>query len=104
VRSLAAEGHEIAAHGFRHEDVSGLERDEERRRIARATEILTDLTGRKPAGWFSLPRQGDRYAVGAISPNTVDLLLEAGYVYSATAWPTTYRIIGLVISRDAARC
>jgi hypothetical protein len=24
VRSLAAEGHEIAAHGFRHEDVSGL--------------------------------------------------------------------------------
>jgi peptidoglycan/xylan/chitin deacetylase (PgdA/CDA1 family) len=81
VRSLAAEGHEIAAHGFRHEDVSGLERDEERLRIARTTEILTDVAGRKPAGWFSLPRQGDRYAVGAISPNTIDLLLEAGYVY-----------------------
>src|SRR6202043_3944977 len=30
---------------------------------------------------FSLPRQGDRYAVGAVSPNTIDLLLEAGYVY-----------------------
>jgi peptidoglycan/xylan/chitin deacetylase (PgdA/CDA1 family) len=30
VRSLAAEGHEIAAHGFRHEDVSGLERDAQR--------------------------------------------------------------------------
>ena len=43
--------------------------------------ILADLTGRKPAGWFSLPRQGDRYAVGAISPKTIDLLLEAGYVY-----------------------
>ena len=81
MRSLAAEGHEIAAHGFRHEDVSGLERDEERRRIARATEILADVAGRKPAGWFSLPRQGDRYAVGAVSPNTIDLLLEAGYVY-----------------------
>jgi len=81
VRSLAAEGHEIAAHGFRHEDVSGLERDEERRRITRATEILADVAGRKPAGWFSLPRQGDRYAVGTVSPNTIDLLLEAGYVY-----------------------
>jgi peptidoglycan/xylan/chitin deacetylase (PgdA/CDA1 family) len=81
VRSLAAEGYEIAAHGFRHEDVSGLERDEERRRIARTTEILADVVGRKPAGWFSLPRQGDRYAVGAVSPNTIDLLLEAGYVY-----------------------
>ena len=94
VRSLTAEGHEIAAHGFRHEDVSGLERDEERQRIARTTEILADVTGRKPAGWFSLPRQGDRYAVGAVSPNTVDLLLEAGTCISATDWPTTFRIIG----------
>jgi peptidoglycan/xylan/chitin deacetylase (PgdA/CDA1 family) len=50
VRSLTAEGHEIAAHGFRHEDVSGLERDEERQRIARTTEILADVTGHKPAG------------------------------------------------------
>src|SRR5262249_56709298 len=81
VRSRIAEGHEIAAHGFRHEDVSGLERDEERQRIARTTEILADVTGGKPAGWFSLPRQGDRYAVGAVSPNTVDLLLEAGDLY-----------------------
>jgi len=92
--SLTAEGHEIAAHGFRHEDVSGLERDEERQRIARTTEILADVTGRKPAGWFSLPRQGDRYAVGAVSPNTVDLLLEAGTCIWATDWPTTFRIIG----------
>src|SRR3954454_13574352 len=81
VRSLAAEGHEIAAHGFRHEDISGLERDEERQRIARTTEILADVAGRKPAGWFSLPRQGDHYAVGAVSPNTIDLLLEARYLY-----------------------
>ena len=81
VRSLAAEGHEIAAHGFRHEDVSGPDRDEERRRIARTTEILADVVGRQPAGWFSLPRQGDRYAVGVLSPNTTDLLLEAGYDY-----------------------
>jgi peptidoglycan-N-acetylglucosamine deacetylase len=81
VRSLAADGHEIAAHGFRHEDVSGLDRAEEERRIARATEILADVAGARPAGWFSLPRQGDRYATGAISPHTVDLLIEAGYLY-----------------------
>jgi peptidoglycan/xylan/chitin deacetylase (PgdA/CDA1 family) len=81
VRSLTADGHEIAAHGFRHEDVSGLERNEERRRIVRTTEVLADITGSKPAGWFSLPRQGDRYAVGAVSPNTVDLLIEAGFRY-----------------------
>ena len=81
VRGLAEEGHEIAAHGFRHEDVSGLSRADENERLLRATEILTEAAGRRPQGWFSLPRQGDRYAVGAVSPNTFDLLLEAGYDY-----------------------
>src|SRR4029077_7256764 len=75
VRSLAAEDHEIAAHGFRHEDVSGLDRAEERRRTARPPETPAAIAGPKPTGWFSLPRQGDRYAVGAVSPNTIDLLL-----------------------------
>src|SRR6266446_449708 len=81
VRAVVTEGHEIAAHGFKHEDVSGLEREDERGRIARATEILAEIGGRRPAGWFSLPRQGDPFAGGTISPNTMDLLLEAGYAY-----------------------
>src|ERR1051325_1216926 len=77
VRSLTADGHEIAAHGFRHEDISGLERDEERRRILRTTAILADTVGHEPTGWFSLPRQGDHYAVGALSPTPIDPLPEA---------------------------
>ena len=32
IRDLHRQGHEIAAHGFKHEDVSRLERDEERAR------------------------------------------------------------------------
>ena len=81
VRALVTEGHEIAAHGFKHEDVSGLERDVERERIVRTTEILSEVTGRRPTGWFSLPRQGDPFAGGTISPNTMDLLPDAGYAY-----------------------
>ena len=81
IRALVAAGHEIAAHGFKHEDVSALECEDERERIARATEIIAEVTGRRPEGWFSLPRQGDPFAGGTISPNTMDLLLEAGYGY-----------------------
>jgi hypothetical protein len=62
----------------------------------------SNVAGRKPAGWFSLPRQGDRYAVGAVSPNTIDLLLEAGYVYLGNGWPTTSRIIGSALPRQLA--
>src|SRR5262249_60033741 len=86
IRELAAEGHEIAAQGFKHEDVSGLDRDDERDRIARTTEIIAEVTGGRPGGWFSLPRQGDPFAGGTISPNTMDLLIETGYIYIGD-WP-----------------
>ena len=81
IKAVAAEGHEIAAHGFRHEDVSALSRDEEKARMDRATKILTDIAGQRPVGWYSLPRQTDKFAGGTISPNTMDLLIEAGYSY-----------------------
>ena len=78
---LAGDGHEIAAHGFKHEDVSGLAKEEEAARINRTTEILQKVSGRKPSGWFSLARPGDKFAGGAVSPNTIDLLVDAGYGY-----------------------
>jgi peptidoglycan/xylan/chitin deacetylase (PgdA/CDA1 family) len=81
IRAIAGGGHEIAAHGFKHEDVSALESSDESDRIARTTEMLDKVTGRRPAGWFSLPRQGDPFAGGTISPNTMPLLIEAGYSY-----------------------
>jgi peptidoglycan/xylan/chitin deacetylase (PgdA/CDA1 family) len=81
MRALTGDGHEIAAHGFRHEDVSALECDEERTHIARTTEILANVSGRRPSGWFSLPRRSDPFAGGTISPNTMRLLIEAGYIY-----------------------
>lgn len=81
LRALQAEGHEIAAHGFKHEDVSLLSREEEQARLRRTTEILTRVAGRRPSGWFSLPRTGDKFAGGAVSSHTIDLLIEGGYDY-----------------------
>jgi peptidoglycan/xylan/chitin deacetylase (PgdA/CDA1 family) len=81
VKSLAARGHEVAAHGFKHEDVSRLTRDEEKSRLALTVEVLTRVTGSRPAGWFSLPRQKDPFAGGTISAHTMDLLIEAGFTY-----------------------
>jgi peptidoglycan/xylan/chitin deacetylase (PgdA/CDA1 family) len=81
IKALIERGHEVATHGLRHEDVSLLGRDEEKARLDRATEILTQVCGCKPAGWFSLPRQTDPFAGGTISSSTMDLLIEAGYSY-----------------------
>jgi peptidoglycan/xylan/chitin deacetylase (PgdA/CDA1 family) len=81
IGSLVARGHEVAAHGFRHEDVTALGRNDEKARIDLTIEILARVAGRKPAGWFSLPRQTDPFAGGTISPNTMDLLIDAGFAY-----------------------
>lgn len=78
LRDLAVEGHEVAAQGLRHEDVTDLPRAEEAERIARTLDIVGDTVGIRPRGWYSLPRPGDPFAGGTISPNTMDLLLEAG--------------------------
>jgi peptidoglycan/xylan/chitin deacetylase (PgdA/CDA1 family) len=81
IRSLVAAGHEIAAEGLLHEDVSALSRQEERSRIDQATAVLADVVGQRPKGWYSLPRQGDPFAGGTISPHTMDLLLDAEYTW-----------------------
>ena len=81
LRTLAAEGHEIAAHGLRHEDVSGLSRDDERQRLDQTTGIIAGVVGAPPVGWYSLPRRDDPFAGGTISPHTMDLLIDAGYQY-----------------------
>ena len=47
IRAIAAQGHEIAAHGFRHEDVSALSREEEKARMDRATAMLKDIAGQR---------------------------------------------------------
>lgn len=81
LRAIIDARHEVAAEGVRHEDVSGLPREEERARIGRATAILAEAIGHPPAGWYSMPRQGDPYANGTVSPHTIDLLIDAGYRY-----------------------
>ena len=81
VREIVGRGHEIAAHGERHEDPSGLARAAEQPLIARTTDTLAKIAGTRPHGWYSLPRPGDRYAGGQVSPHTIDLLIDGGYEY-----------------------
>jgi peptidoglycan/xylan/chitin deacetylase (PgdA/CDA1 family) len=81
VREAVTRGHEIAAHGYLHEDVRKLDREEEKRRLDLTTGFLEKICGQRPAGWFSLPTRKDPYGCGILSPNTIDLLIDAGYEY-----------------------
>ena len=81
IRAIREDGHEIAAGGWKHEDVSALSVEEERERVALTTSTLERIVGSRPKGWFSLPRQQDAFAVGSVSKATMGLLIDAGYSY-----------------------
>jgi allantoinase len=74
VTAFRSRGDEIACHGRTNsERLVGLQEDVERRLITEATETMLAQEGKHPGGWLS--------PWIAETPNTPDLLKEAGYRY-----------------------
>ena len=82
VRELAAAGHEVASHGWGHERVTTLTRDEFRASIRDSKRALEDLTGAPVLGYrapsFSIVRGGEW---------ALDILVEEGYRYDSSLFP-----------------
>ncbi len=69
--------HEIGVHGWIHEIATKIDnRTEEKRLLTQAIDALTKAAGRRPAG--------HRAPQWAFSRHTLDLLLEAGFVYDSS--------------------
>jgi putative urate catabolism protein len=76
-RALAADGHEVAGHGWRWIDYHGMPEDEERRHIRQTVAIIEKLCGKRPVGWYT----------GRLSLNTRRLIREEGsFLYSSDAY------------------
>jgi len=74
-REWVAQGHEIAAHSYAQEILTyTLTRDEERANIRRCVDAIRNAAGQPPLGWCSPALQP--------SAHSVDLLIEAGFLYS----------------------
>ena len=69
-------GHELGVHGYTHENPLAMSRQQEADVLDKCIELVTDLCGVKPVGyvapWWEL------------SPNTIDLLLERGFLYDSS--------------------
>jgi len=81
VRDLAAEGHEIASHGFGHELVSSLSADEFRQDIRRAKQVLEDLVGKEILGY-----RAPSFSICAETPWALSILVEEGYQYDSSVY------------------
>lgn len=73
-----ADGHEVAAHGWRWERHANMAEAEERLAIARTVDAITRTTGTPPLGWHTR---------SATSVNTRELLIEqGGFLYDSNAY------------------
>jgi allantoinase len=76
-RAFVEAGHEVASHGWRWINYHGMPQAEEREHIARAVEVITELTGQRPLGWYT----------GRTGENTRRLVAEyGGFLYDADSY------------------
>jgi polysaccharide deacetylase family protein (PEP-CTERM system associated) len=90
VRRIAANGHEVASHGYGHERASDLAPDAFARDVRRAKAVLEDLCGQ--------PVQGYRAPSFSIGPGNLwafDALAGAGYRYSSSIYPIRHDHYGM---------
>ncbi len=69
VAAMKDAGWEIASHGLKWVEHKDMPEEEERRQIAEAIRLHTEVTGSRPTGWYT----------GRCSVNTVRLTAEAGF-------------------------
>ncbi|BBZ27055.1 polysaccharide deacetylase [Mycolicibacterium madagascariense] len=76
IRSIAAEGHEIAHHGYLHEAMAGLSAEEEAVILDRGLEALERVTGSRPTGY--------RAPMWELNWHSPKLLHDRGFLYDSS--------------------
>ena len=82
-RDIVRAGHEVALHGYAHENNSRLTADEERRVTRHAYEAVAEVLGERP--------KGARTPSWDLSTATLDILTELGLVYDSSLMAHDYR-------------
>jgi peptidoglycan/xylan/chitin deacetylase (PgdA/CDA1 family) len=82
-KSVVEAGHEVAHHGYLHEPPALVGREEEKAILERGIECIQQLTGNPPVGY--------RSPSWDLSPHTVDLLLDHGFLYDSSMMAHDHR-------------
>lgn len=85
VRRIAAQGHEIACHGYHHEDVYGLTRSQFQADIRRAKARLEDLTGEAVVGY-----RAPNFSIRSAQSWAYEVLYDEGFSYDSSMYPIVH--------------
>jgi peptidoglycan-N-acetylglucosamine deacetylase len=84
IDAILARGHELACHGWFHEDFSALKTKEQRAILERCVEAVTRVTGAAPVG--------HRAPYWALAPDTLELVEAVGFRYDSSLMSDDYRL------------
>jgi polysaccharide deacetylase family protein (PEP-CTERM system associated) len=90
VRRIVADGHELASHGYDHTRVIAMDPARFREDVMRTKRILEDLGGVLVRGY-----RAPSYSIGAGNLWALDVLQEAGHVYSSSIYPIRHDLYGM---------
>src|SRR5258705_5142864 len=90
VRRLAADGHEVASHGYAHERATNQSPDAFLADIRLAKMVLEDITGSEAKGY-----RAPSFSVGAANLWAPACIEQAGYLYSSSVYPIAHDHYGM---------
>jgi peptidoglycan-N-acetylglucosamine deacetylase len=83
-REVVTAGHELAMHGWYHEDFAELTDDAQRDVLRRSSDTIAALTDGPPAGF--------RAPYWSLGPNTLGIVAELGFTYDSSLMADDYRL------------
>lgn len=90
VKRIISGGHELASHGWGHYRVTDQTPDEFREDIIRSKAILEDIGGQTVTGY-----RAPSFSIGRNNQWALDVLSEAGYLYSSSIYPIQHDHYGM---------
>jgi polysaccharide deacetylase family protein (PEP-CTERM system associated) len=86
VREIAADGHELASHGYAHEAVSSLTRERFRSDVSRSLEAILSACPDAQIRGYRAPS----FSINAETPWAYEVLNELGFAYDSSISPATF--------------
>lgn len=90
VREIHRRGHEIACHGYGHQLVYRLTKQQFRDDVSKAKNILEDICGEPVYGY-----RAPSYSITKKTLWALDILLEEGFTYDSSIFPISHDIYGI---------
>ncbi|HEV8516716.1 MAG TPA: polysaccharide deacetylase [Candidatus Limnocylindrales bacterium] len=84
VRAILEAGHELACHGWAHEDLATVGPGTQRELLERSRDAIGEVGGRPPAGF--------RAPYWSLSEETLDLVEELGFAYDSSLMDDDFRL------------